>query len=159
MSPCPWRPAHLLDRLQTLFRAAHAEGVFRCSFSDVRVTYVTWGIFFVMVFTLFCVYLSGQVWLLNLVLSWFLRDFFLCVHFRFVYLISSHVIWQKKSFRQIQDKDIRSACGMLTCDVKSVSADLDLEEDSSSAFSVVSPTQTWHVHHTLLMNVHVTGWE
>ncbi len=46
---------------------------------------------------------------------------------------------------------------MLTCDVKSVSADLDLEEDSSSAFSVVGPAQTWHVHHTLLMNVHVTG--
>lgn len=47
----------------------------------------------------------------------------------------------------------------LTCGMHFVSYHLDLQVKTSSSLCVVRSTKAWHIHHTLLMDVHITGCE
>lgn len=47
--------------------------------------------------------------------------------------------------------------GRPTCDLQFVPADLTFEVQTASSLCEVHPTQAGHVHHTLIMDIHVTG--
>lgn len=45
-----------------------------------------------------------------------------------------------------------------TCDVHLIPGDLTLQVNTSPPFGEISSTQAGHIHNTLVMNIHITGW-